>query len=92
MRLPSRAAATATLAALPPRNLPKDVDVFEADADLQRIDVDAASPDGEDVEFLISWSVKIDSRSVWVDLSATRCAWCRIDCAPRSPRHVNSLS
>ena len=50
MRLPSRAAATATLAALPPRNLPNDLDVLEADADLQRVDVDAAAPDGEDVE------------------------------------------
>ena len=53
MRLPSRAAATETLAALPPRNLPNGLDVLEADADLKGVDVDAAAPDGEDVERLL---------------------------------------
>ncbi len=64
MRLPSRAAATATLAALPPRNLPNDLDVLEADADLEGIDVDAAAPDGEYVERLVV--VKIALRRLMV--------------------------
>ena len=69
MRLPSRAAATATLAALPPRNLPNDLDVLESDADLQWVDVDAAAPDGEDVECLVDWCGQVGlpnaSRDWW---------------------------
>ena len=34
--------------------LPERRDVLQADADLERIDVDAASPDGEDVNSLVS--------------------------------------
>ena len=62
--------------------LAERLDVLEADADLQRVDVDAAAPDGEDVERLCGGQVSSQGGSWWACLRL----------CPPSLRSVNSLS
>ena len=50
VRWPSRAAATATLARGAAEVLAEGLDVLQADADLQRVDVDAGPAEGQDLE------------------------------------------
>ena len=50
VRCPSRAAPTATLVAVPPRNFCEGLHVLRADAGLQRVEVDADPSDGEQLE------------------------------------------
>ena len=57
--------------------LAERLDVLEADADLQRVDVDATAPDGEYVEGLCWWSSQLSQGGRW---------WTCYDCALRHCR------
>ena len=62
--------------------LAERLDVLEADADLEGIDVDAAAPDGEYVVGLHAGQDRLSGR----------CWWRLVRLCPATLRHVNSLS
>ena len=59
---PRRAAATATLAVVPPRILAEGLNVLQPDADLQRVDVDATATEGEHLQRLSLASDGLEDR------------------------------